>query len=192
MSGEANDHRYAVYFGVRFGFRDTDASCCRAAATSVRSRGRRPDALSTRGFFRGTARPMLVPLGRNDDLQLRGEGGIVVARSREGIPSTFLFRTGGDQTVRGYDFREPRRARRHAVLGGRYLAVGSVEYALVHAPTWGSPRSSTPATRGTRATSTRRSASASRFRPRSGPSASTSPTAKRKAGACTSPSGSCF
>ncbi|HEV3008484.1 MAG TPA: POTRA domain-containing protein, partial [Burkholderiales bacterium] len=106
ISGAAIDHRHAVYFGFRVGFRNTDDLVLpRRGYFGSISAGGAPDALSTRGFQRGTARgTLLVPLGRIDDLQLRAEGGIVVARSREGIPSTFLFRTGGDQTVRGYDF----------------------------------------------------------------------------------------
>ena len=100
--------------------------------------GGAPAALSTRGFSRGTAQgTLLVPLGRNDDLQLRAEGGIVVAGSRQGIPSTFLFRTGGDQTVRGYAFESLGVRQGDAVLGGRYLVIGSAEYTHWFAPSWG-------------------------------------------------------
>ena len=100
--------------------------------------GGAPDELSTRGFQRGTARAtLLYPLGRNDDLQVRAEGGIVVARSREGIPSAFLFRTGGDQTVRGYAFESLGVRQGDAVLGGRYLAISSVEYTHWFGQLWG-------------------------------------------------------
>jgi translocation and assembly module TamA len=61
----------------------------------------------------------------------------VVASTREGIPSTFLFRTGGDQTVRGYAFESLGVRRGDAVLGGRYLAIGSVEYTHWFSPVWG-------------------------------------------------------
>ena len=139
VSGEFNDHRYAVYIGVRFGFRDTDAVVLpRRGYFGQLTAGGAPEALSTREFVRGTARgTLLVPLGRADDLQVRAEGGIVAARSREGIPSTFLFRTGGDQTVRGYAFESLGVREGDAVLGGRYLAIGSVEYTHWFAPQWG-------------------------------------------------------
>ena len=52
----------------------------------------------------GTARGLLFIPVRRDDFLLRAELGVVLADSREGIPSTFVFRTGGDQTVRGYAF----------------------------------------------------------------------------------------
>ena len=139
VSGQAVDHRHAVYFGFRFSFRDTDGLVLpRRGHFGQLTAGGAPDALSTRGFQRGTARAtILVPLARNDDLQIRGEGGLVVARSREGIPSAFLFRTGGDQTVRGYAFESLGVRQGDAVLGGRYLAIGSVEYTHWFGAAWG-------------------------------------------------------
>ncbi len=60
---------------------------------------------STRGFGRVLGRVSAwLPLGRETELQVRAEAGAVVADSRDGIPSTLLFRTGGDNTVRGYEF----------------------------------------------------------------------------------------
>ena len=44
-----------------------------------------------------------LPQGR---LQLRTEAGAVLARSDAQVPSTQLFRTGGDTTVRGYGYRD--------------------------------------------------------------------------------------
>lgn len=62
-------------------------------------------------------------------LQLRAEGGAVLARSSARVPSAQMFRTGGDTTVRGYGYREIGVDRGSGVIGpGRYLAVGSVEW----------------------------------------------------------------
>jgi translocation and assembly module TamA len=62
-------------------------------------------------------------------LQLRAEGGMVLARSSARVPSTQLFRTGGDTTVRGYGYRDIGVALPDGTVGpGRYLAVGSVEW----------------------------------------------------------------
>jgi translocation and assembly module TamA len=139
VSGQEVDHRHAVFFGFRVGFRDTDAVVLpRRGYFGQITAGGSPENLSTQHFVRGTARAtVLLPLGRNDDLHLRGEGGIVVANTREGIPSTFLFRTGGDQTVRGYAFESLGVRQGDAVLGGRYLAIGSVEYTHWFSPAWG-------------------------------------------------------
>jgi translocation and assembly module TamA len=139
VSGQATDNRHAVYFGVRIGFRETDEVLSpRRGIFGQINAGGAPQALSTQSFLRATARgTALWPLGRNDDLQLRGEAGAVVAASREGIPSTFLFRTGGDQTVRGYAFESLGVRIGDAVVGGRYLALGSVELTHWFAPSWG-------------------------------------------------------
>ena len=128
VSGGIPDHRQALYAGFRVGFRDTDDIVLpRRGYFGLVTAGGAPSAVSTRGFHRATARAtVLLPLARNDDLQIRAEGGIVAASTREGIPSTFLFRTGGDQTVRGYAFESLGVRRGDAVVGGRYLAIGSV------------------------------------------------------------------
>jgi len=67
------------------------------------------------------------PLGETNTLILRGEGGFIGAKDRVGIPADFLFRAGGDQSIRGYGYQELGVKEGLAVVGGRYLAVGSVE-----------------------------------------------------------------
>ena len=44
------------------------------------------------------------------------------------MPNKFLFRTGGALTVRGYDFESLGVEQGGAIVGGRALAVASVEY----------------------------------------------------------------
>jgi translocation and assembly module TamA len=62
-------------------------------------------------------------------LQLRAEGGAVIASTRARVPATQLFRTGGDTTVRGYGLRDIGVALPGGLIGpGRYEAVGSVEW----------------------------------------------------------------
>lgn len=56
------------------------------------------------------------------------EVGQVFAASRDGIPSENLFRTGGASSVRGYDFLSLGVREGRAVVGGRVLALGSIEY----------------------------------------------------------------
>ena len=77
------------------------------------------------------------PLGERDQLILRGELGVVAARSRSGIPSDYLFRTGGDQTVRGYAYQSLGVQEGSAIVGGRYLAVASAEYVHWLTARWG-------------------------------------------------------
>ena len=133
------DHRYAVFFGFRHGFRKTDDLILpRRGYFGHVTAGGAPAVLATQQFARFTgAGTLLIALGRDNDLMLRGEGGIVVAPTREGIPSTYLFRTGGDQTVRGYAFESLGVKRDTAVTGGRYLLVGTAEVTHWMSPTWG-------------------------------------------------------
>lgn len=94
--------------------------------------------LSDRDFLRGHGRFVYFhPFGSRDQLILRGELGMVAARSRDGIPSDYLFRTGGDQTVRGYAYQSLGVREGNAVTGGRYLAVASAEYVHWLLPKWG-------------------------------------------------------
>ena len=84
--------------------------------------------VSTRTFGRLRGRiAAWLPLGSNSELNVRAEGGAVIAGSRVGIPSTLLFRTGGSTTVRGYDFDSLGVAQNGAVVPGRYYAVASMD-----------------------------------------------------------------
>lgn len=59
----------------------------------------------------------------------RAEAGAVVANESARLPSSSLFRTGGDSTVRGYGLRDIGIRLPSGILGpGRYMAVGSIEW----------------------------------------------------------------
>jgi translocation and assembly module TamA len=139
IGDQVADTRYAVYFGGRGQLRRTDAlvSPRRGFVVSLEVGGT-PDTLSSRQFARGVASGTLFfPVGRSADLVLRGQAGAVLSNSREGIPSNFLFRTGGDQTVRGYAFESLGVAQNGAIVGGRRLLVGSAEYIFWISDSWG-------------------------------------------------------
>ncbi|ABM36174.1 surface antigen (D15) [Polaromonas naphthalenivorans CJ2] len=80
-------------------------------------------------FTRTVGRWMgIKPLERGR-IAMRAEAGAVLARDTANIPATQLFRTGGDNTVRGYGYRDIGIKLANGVIGpGRYLAVGSVEW----------------------------------------------------------------
>lgn len=109
-------------------------------------------ALPTRGFvfsaetaagytFRTTASNGALArlLGRvtayrplSDRLLMQGyvELGQVFARSETGIPDTLLFRAGGQDSVRGYDFRSLGPVVNGVVTSGRMLFTSSLELAM--------------------------------------------------------------
>ncbi|MCW5576178.1 MAG: outer membrane protein assembly factor [Burkholderiales bacterium] len=94
--------------------------------------------LSTRSFSRAYGRGLyILPLGRRDRLHLRGEVGAVWADERKGIPSEFLFRAGGDQSVRGYDYQSLGVRQGSSVVGGRVLGVATLEYQRDLTREWG-------------------------------------------------------
>ncbi|MGE6337092.1 autotransporter assembly complex protein TamA [Acidovorax sp. NPDC077664] len=67
--------------------------------------------------------------GRNARIAVRTEAGAVLARDSAQVPVTQLFLTGGDTTVRGYGYRSiGARTDNGMLYGGRYMAVGSVEW----------------------------------------------------------------
>lgn len=80
----------------------------------------------------------VMPIGAAEDtetrarrsrLQLRLEAGAVSAKDSAQIPSTLMFLTGGDTTVRGYSYKQIGTVRADGqTVAGRYLGVASVEW----------------------------------------------------------------
>jgi hypothetical protein len=85
--------------------------------------------LSDQDFFRTYLRySQGIPLGASDALLFRGELGVTLAPSSQGIPQDFLFRAGGSNSVRGYAYQSLGVKEGSAIVGGRYLATMSGEY----------------------------------------------------------------
>jgi len=139
IAGQSPDDLYALYFGARKTFRRTDELVSpRRGYVFTAEAGGSPSGLATEPFVRGLATALVFfPFGRNGDVLLRGQAGAVLSHSREGIPSTFLFRTGGDQTVRGYAFESLGVEKDGAIVGGRRLLVASAEYVHWFGENWG-------------------------------------------------------
>ena len=133
------ENNHAVFLEYRKTLRYTDELLSpRRGLLATFEIGTSLPGLATEDFIRGTARTtFLVPVGERGDLALRAQAGAVAADSRFGIPSNFLFRTGGDQTVRGYAFQSIGVPQGNAIVGGRYLVLGSVEYTHWIAGDWG-------------------------------------------------------
>jgi translocation and assembly module TamA len=94
--------------------------------------------LSDQNFLRVYGRGVyFYPITDKDSLVLRSEIGVTFAPNTTGIPTDFLYRTGGSQTVRGYAYQSLGVKQGDAVVGGRYLFVGSVEYIHWVLDSWG-------------------------------------------------------
>jgi len=68
---------------------------------------------------------------------LRGQVGQVFGANSDTVPADLLFRTGGDQTVRGYDYNSLGVAQDGAIVGGTVTAVVSAEMIYSITPEWG-------------------------------------------------------
>jgi translocation and assembly module TamA len=70
----------------------------------------------------------VYPLGERGRLLLRSQLGAMSVEDFTRLPATERFFTGGDQSVRGYDFQTlAPEDDSGEVVGGQYLAVGSIE-----------------------------------------------------------------
>jgi translocation and assembly module TamA len=77
------------------------------------------------------------PIQKENGFIFRGEIGQVFAKSTDGIPQDYLFRTGGSTTVRGYAYQSIGMKEENSVIGGRVTAVASAEYVRWVAPSIG-------------------------------------------------------
>jgi translocation and assembly module TamA len=94
--------------------------------------------LTDEKFIRATARGILYrPLGSKSTGIIRAEIGALGSVHKDGVPATYLFRAGGDNSVRGYAYQELGVKEGDATVGGRYLATASAEYQYWFRPTWG-------------------------------------------------------
>jgi len=75
------------------------------------------------------------PISRNTQFVGRIEAGIIDGSIN--VPATYLFRAGGDQSVRGYSFQSLGIDNGEAVLGGRVLLTGSTEVIQWLTKSWG-------------------------------------------------------
>lgn len=140
LAGAPGDIRQALTANVGWLRRRTDNLLypTRGYAINYQIGGAHAALLSDRTFARGYIKAArYFALADDVTLMLRGEVGAVEAESRVGIPADFLFRTGGDQSVRGYPVASLGVAAGDAVVGGRLLAVASAETTWWFKPPWG-------------------------------------------------------
>ena len=110
----------------------------RGNVTEIRIGGGSQQLLSTQDFVRTYARHQIWwPVGSQDVIFLRAEIGYTLASSRFGIPQEYLFRAGGIQSVRGYDFKSIGVQEGNAIVGGRTMATGTIEYTRWITHQWG-------------------------------------------------------
>jgi translocation and assembly module TamA len=94
------------------------------------------DALSDGTFLQTYLKAQAYyPITSSTQLITRAEIGMV--NGKNSAPEAFLFRAGGDQSVRGYAYQSLGVTDGDATVGGRYLATGSVEVVQWLTEQWG-------------------------------------------------------
>jgi translocation and assembly module TamA len=133
---QVGDKREALTLGYSWNLRRIDSRIdprdgyTVSAQATVAAKGLASD----QSFMRFYARGMnFLPLTQSfwpkgATLVTMAELGVVAAESRQGIPSDNLFRAGGAQSVRGYRYLSLGAKDGTATVGGRYLAIASLEY----------------------------------------------------------------
>lgn len=119
-----------LLLGARAGIKELDDPLfpTEGIVISTSLQGASEELGSSTSLLRGTAfAGMYIPLG-DFIFKLRGEGGAVISDGFDQVPKSLRFFTGGDNSVRGYDFESlaPKDADGQLV-GGQYQLVGSFE-----------------------------------------------------------------
>jgi translocation and assembly module TamA len=134
------DYRDALFLNQRWLWNTLDDPINPRKGTTfqIQTGGAAEPVASTKTFGRVHLRANhLQRLNPRLTLLLRGEAGAVLADSRNGIPSDYVFRTGGDTSIRGYAFESLGVDQDGAVVGGRYLTVASAELMPWFNDQWG-------------------------------------------------------
>ncbi|CAH1387710.1 Autotransporter secretion outer membrane protein TamA [Candidatus Nitrotoga sp. M5] len=117
---------------------DNPLNVRKGSISEIRIGGANQQILSDQSFLRTYARQQFWwPIAKRDVLFIRGEAGFTAANTRFGIPQEYLFRAGGIHSVRGYDFMSLGVREGTAIVGGRTMATGTIEYTHWLPNKWG-------------------------------------------------------
>jgi len=130
---------YALYFEYGRTWRNVDDLLSPNRGYSINARvGAAPPGVSTAAMGRGILQfAAWLPVDTKTQIIFKLEGGAVAAREARDVPIQLLFRTGGDTTVRGYEFNSLGPRIGDATVGGRYYALGSAEVVRWIGDIWG-------------------------------------------------------
>jgi len=130
---------YALYFEYGRTWRNVDDLLSPNRGYSINARvGAAPPGVSTAAMGRGILQfAAWLPVDTKTQIVFKLEGGAVAAREARDVPIQLLFRTGGDTTVRGYEFNSLGPRIGDATVGGRYYALGSAEVVRWIGDIWG-------------------------------------------------------
>lgn len=138
LDGVESESNYAatLSYGLTLRRTDNNFNPTRGYFLNAQFTGAPSEQLSDGRFLQSYIRAFgYYPIGNTTQLITRAELGMVSGKNS--APATYLFRAGGDQSVRGYDFQSLGVVEGDAIAGARYLATGSVEVIQWLTPQWG-------------------------------------------------------
>jgi translocation and assembly module TamA len=111
----------------------------RGYSVTFAARAAPEDLLTDTDFAQVTADAKYIhPLGRRQRLILRTSLGAMVVDDFDELPPELRFFAGGDRSIRGFDYQQIGSTNADGkVIGGTYLAVGSIEVERYFLEKWG-------------------------------------------------------
>lgn len=132
----ADNYAATLGYGITLRRTDNNLSPTRGYLFNAQFNGAPLESLSNGTFLQSYFKTQVYyPITNSTQLIARAELGMV--NGKNSAPATFLFRAGGDQSVRGYAYQSLGVADGTAVAGARYLATGSIEVIQWLTSEWG-------------------------------------------------------
>jgi translocation and assembly module TamA len=138
VDGAGSDDTYAgtLGYGIILRRTDNDLNPTRGYLFNVQFTGAPFTSTSNGAFLQSHIKTQAYyPITSSTQLIARAELGLV--NGRNSAPELFLFRAGGDQSVRGYAYQSLGIKEGDAIVGGKYIATGSVEIVQWLTSQWG-------------------------------------------------------
>ncbi|MDP3088798.1 MAG: autotransporter assembly complex family protein [Methylotenera sp.] len=138
VDGVGSNSTYAATlgYGIILRHTDNDLNPTRGYLLNMQFTGAPFTSTSNGSFIQSHFKTQAYyPITTNTQLIVRAEIGIV--NGQNSAPELFLFRAGGDQSVRGYAFQSLGVNEGNAIVGGRYIATSSIEVIQWLTSQWG-------------------------------------------------------
>lgn len=138
VNGAGSDSTYAATlgYGIILRHTDNDLNPTRGYLLNVQFTGAPFTSTNNGSFLQSHLKTQAYyPITSSTQLIARAEIGLV--NGKNSAPELYLFRAGGDQSVRGYAYQSLGVSEGIATVGGRYIATGSVEVVQWLTSQWG-------------------------------------------------------
>lgn len=138
IDGAGSDSTYAATlgYGIILRHTDNDLNPTRGYLLNVQFTGAPLTSTANGSFLQSHVKTQAYyPITSSTQLIARAEIGLV--NGKNSAPELYLFRAGGDQSVRGYAYQSLGVKEGDAIVGARYIATGSVEIVQWLTSQWG-------------------------------------------------------